>query len=365
MKINGQDKNDLLPISADLLLPPRTCLQENLSEQYLLEEFREEQNVTRKLVTFWGINITPKLQAVLRKENIELDLSYAPTKLFLNETIKFIPCLLSPESLVSLNLFNSRLGESGSRGLANVLKVTSSLTYLKISYYDIGKEGALALSAGLDECHSLTALDFSGETNEKGNPYFFDLNLPDGSIDQKIVTTCPQGPADPVDFGLINNYTAKTHHVSGWSLELFRTIGQHPAIKDFIFGVVGSDACLAFLHSGMQQVKGQVVQNTFLLSPEFNNYIQPSAFEVFKDKVKLVNKSMIIKFIMETFMQDSALKKLSLDVHKIISAYLFNLNLGNGAIEDYVDATEEKSQGDDMPIIGDGIDNANASEFSF
>jgi len=101
------------------------------------------------------------------------------------------------------------------------------------------------------------------------------------------------------------------------------------------------------------------------INKEFNNYIQPSAFEVFKDKVKLVNKSMIIKFIMETLMQDSALKKLSLDVHKIISAYLFNLNLGNGAIEDYVDATEEKSQGDDMPIIGDGIDNANASEFSF
>ena len=68
---------------------------------------------------------------------------------------------------------------------------------------------------------------------------------------------------------------------------------------------------------------------------------------------------------MEAFMQDSELKKLALDVHKIISAYLFNLNLGNGAIEDYVDATEEKSQGDDMPIIGDGIDNANASEFSF
>ena len=68
---------------------------------------------------------------------------------------------------------------------------------------------------------------------------------------------------------------------------------------------------------------------------------------------------------METFMQDSALKKLSLAVHKIISAYLFNLNLGNGAIEDYVDATEEKSQGDDMHIIGDGMDNANVSEFSF
>jgi hypothetical protein len=172
MKINGQDKNDLLPISADLLLPPRTCLQENLSEQYLLEEFREEQNVTRKLVTFWGINITPKLQAVLRKENIELDLSHAPSNFFLKETIEFIPYLLLPTSLVSLNLFNSRLGESGSRGLANVLKVTSSLTYLKISYYDIGKEGALALSAGLDECHSLTALDFSGETNEKGTHTF-------------------------------------------------------------------------------------------------------------------------------------------------------------------------------------------------
>ncbi len=367
MKIKGQDKNDLLPISANLLLPSRTCLQENLSEQYLLEEFREEQNVTRKLVTLWGLDITPKLQAVLRKENIELDLSYAPTKLFLNETIEFIPCLLSPASLVSLNLFNSRIGESGSRGLANVLKVTSSLTYLKISYYDMGEAGALALSAGLAECHSLTALDFSDEINEKGSPYFFDLNLPDGNIDQKIVNTCPQGPADPVDFDLLQDYTqfGKKHHVLGWSLELFRTIGQHPAIKDFAFGVVGSDACLAFLHSGMQQVKGQVVQNTFLLSPEFNNYIQPSAFEVFKDKVKLVNKSMIIKFIMETFMQDSALKKLSLDVHKIISAYLFNLNLGNGAIEDYVDATEEKSQGDDMPIIGDRIDNANASEFSF
>ena len=93
--------------------------------------------MTRKLVTLLGLDITPKLQAVLRKENIELDLSYAPTKLLLNETIEFIPCLLSPASLVSLNLFNSRLGESGSRGLANVLKVTSSLTYLKISYYDI------------------------------------------------------------------------------------------------------------------------------------------------------------------------------------------------------------------------------------
>ena len=367
MKIKGQDKNDLLPISADLLLPSRTCLQENLSEQYLLEEFREEQNVTRKLVTLWGLDITPKLQAVLRKENIELDLSYAPTKLFLNETIEFIPCLLSPASLVSLNLFNARIGESGSRGLANVLKVTSSLTYLKILYYDMGEAGTLALSAGLAECHSLTALDFSDETNEKGNPYFFDLNLPDGSIDQKIVTTCPQGPADPVDFNLLQDYTQfnKKHPALGWSLELFRTIGQHPAIKDFAFGVVGSDACLAFLHSGMQQVKGQVLQNTFLLTPpEFNNFIQPSAFEVFKDKVKLVNKSMIIKFIMETFMQDSALKKLSLDVHKIISAYLFNLNLGNGAIEDYVDATEEKSQGDDMHIIGDGMDNANVSEFS-
>ena len=97
----------MLPISADLLLPSRTCLQENLSEQYSLEEFREEQNVTRKLVTLLGLDITPKLQAVLRKENIELDLSYAPTKLLLNETIEFIPCLLSPASLVSLNLFNS------------------------------------------------------------------------------------------------------------------------------------------------------------------------------------------------------------------------------------------------------------------
>lgn len=58
----------------------------------------------------------------------------------------------------------------------------------------------------------------------------------------------------------------------------------------------------------------------------------------------------------------SPLEKLSLDVHKNISSYLFDLHLAKGAI-DYVDYTEEKDQGDDMPIIGDGMDNANAFEW--
>lgn len=262
MKIKGQDKNDLLPISTNLLVPSRTCLQESLSEQ-----FREEQNATRKLVTFLGIDVTPELQAILRKENIELDLSYAPSNFFLKETIEFIPYLLLPTSLVSLNLFGTRIGESGSRGLANVLKVTSSLTCLKISYNDMGYTGELALSEGLAACHSLTALDLSNQTRVEDSSYFFDLQLPDSNIAQKMINNCPQGPADRVDVDLLLNYMELARQYLIQPLELFSTIGQHPAIKYFAFGIVGSKYCSAFLHSEMLQVKGQVLQDTFLTNP--------------------------------------------------------------------------------------------------
>ena len=423
MKIKGQDKNDLLPISTNLLVPSRTCLQESLNEQYLLEEFREEENATRKLVTCLGIDVTPELQAILRKENIELDLSYAPSNFFLKETIEFIPYLLLPTSLVSLNLFGTKIGESGSIGLANVLKVTSSLTYLKISYNDMGYTGELALSEGLAVCHSLTALDLSNQTRVEDSSYFFDLQLPDINIAQKMVNNCPQGPADRVDSQLLLNYMELAKQYITQPLELFSTIGQHPAIKYFAFGVVGSGACSEFLHSEMLQVKGRVLQDTFSINPGWTNFVQPSPLEVLKGKVEQVNKSMIMKF-MKTFMQDSAgynveegvikfnskmiaqcikftdlllgsmgkpinlsteivefigdnyllflltslrkvscgspLEKLSLDVHKNISSYLFDLHLGKGAI-DYVDSAEEK-EGDDMPIIGEGMDTANAFE---
>ena len=182
IKITGQDKGDLLPISTDLqFLPVLTCTQERLEKRDLLEANREEQIGSRELVASMGIEITPQLRTILQKENIKLDffkVTYGFLKAWLYN-IELVSYLFSPTSLISLNLFGAQLGKLGSRELANVLKATPSLAYLKVSYNDMGYHGQLELSKGLAENNSLTALDLSNDSKVDDLSYFFDVCLPD------------------------------------------------------------------------------------------------------------------------------------------------------------------------------------------
>ena len=195
IRITGKDRGDLLPISTDLqFLPVLTCTQERLEKRDLLEANREEQIGSRELVASMGIEITPQLRTILQKENIKLDffkVTYGFLKAWLYN-IELVSYLFSPTSLISLNLFGTQLGEPGSIGLANVLKATPSLAYLKVSYDDMGYQGQLKLSQGLTENNSLTALDLSNDSNVDYPSYFFNLCLPDINAAEKIVSNYPQ-----------------------------------------------------------------------------------------------------------------------------------------------------------------------------
>ena len=159
IKITGKDKGELLPISTDLqFLPVLTCTQENLREQDLLEAYIEEGVGSKELVTN-----SPQLQAVLQKENIRLDFFKATYDFLKTYNMELVSSLFASTSLISLNFFGTQLGELGSRELANVLKATPSLAYLKVSYNDMGYHGQLKLAQGLIENKSLTALDLSND----------------------------------------------------------------------------------------------------------------------------------------------------------------------------------------------------------
>ena len=106
--------------------------------------------------------------------------------------MKVVYSLFASTSLISLNFFGTQLGELGSRELANVLKATPSLAYLKVSYDDMGYQGQLKLSQGLTENNSLTALDLSNDSNVDYPSYFFNLCLPDINAAEKIVSNYPQ-----------------------------------------------------------------------------------------------------------------------------------------------------------------------------
>jgi len=405
IRITGKDRGDLLPISTDLqFLPVLTCTQERLEKRDLLEANREEQIGSRELVASMGIEITPQLRTILQKENIKLDffkVTYGFLKAWLYN-IELVSYLFSPTSLISLNLFGTQLGEPGSIGLANVLKATPSLAYLKVSYDDMGYQGQLKLSQGLTENNSLTALDLSNDSNVDYPSYFFNLCLPDINAAEKIVSNYPQ-QADALS--LYSSFSP---------LELFHAIGQHPAIRYFSFGIVTNTDFPTFMHNKMLGAKGLVFPNIItgdeVIIEGFN---QLSYVADFKDKVEQVNKLMIINFMatmqetvgyrgegrsikfsseviaqcikftnllagasektidlpveIREFIGDnyllfllavlrkdagnSLLEKLPLDIYKNISPYLFNLNLSKWAQAEAIDYSIQEE--DEMSIVGD------------
>jgi hypothetical protein len=76
IKITGQDKGDLLPISTDLqLLPFPTCLHEHLKGQKLSEVSDEEGANITTLLSSIGIDVSSIPSNILQKENIGLDFS--------------------------------------------------------------------------------------------------------------------------------------------------------------------------------------------------------------------------------------------------------------------------------------------------
>lgn len=395
IKIAGKDKGELLPISTDLqFLPVLTCTQESLGERDLLEAYREGRAGIRELVTNH-----PQLQAVLQKENINLNFFRATYDFLKTYNMKVVYSLFASTSLISLNFFGTQLGELGSRELANVLKATPSLAYLKVSYNDMGYHGQLELAQGLTENKSLTALDLSNDSNVNYPSYFFNLCLPEINPAEKIVNNYPQ-PAHT-----FNRYDSSS------PLELFHAIGQHPTIRYFSFGVVTNEDFLTFMHNKMLGVKGLVFPNIIIGDDVIiEGFNQLSYIVDFKGKVEQVNKFMLMNFMatmqeiaehmgeersiefspkmiaqyikftnllaggsektiglpveMREFIGEnyllfllavlrkdagnSLLEKLPLDIYKNVSSYLFNLDLG----ESKANAIDYSAQEDEMSIVG-------------
>ena len=395
IKITGKNKGDLLTISTELQFSPvLTCTQESLGERDLLEAYREGRAGIRELVTNH-----PQLQAVLQKENINLNFFRATYDFLKTYNMKVVYSLFTSTSLISLNFFGTQLGELGSRELANVLKATPSLAYLKVSYNDMGYHGQLELAQGLTENKSLTALDLSNDSNVNYPSYFFNLCLPEINPAEKIVNNYPQ-PAHTF-----------SRYDSSSPLELFHTIGQHAAIRYFSFGTVTNTDFLTFMHNKMLGAKGLVFPNIIIGDGVvIGGFNQLSYMADFKGKIEQVNEVMMINFMasmqeiagymeeersikfspkmiaqcikfidlfgrasekpiglpveMREFIGEnyllfllavlrkdagnSLLEKLPLDIYKNVSSYLFNLDLG----ESKANAIDYSAQEDEMSIVG-------------
>ena len=308
IKITGQDKGDLLPISTDLqLLPFPTCLHEHLKGQKLSEVSDEEAANIIVVLSSIGIDVSSIPSNILQKENIGLDFSQGSKIFPYVKNIILISIIPSNIHLTSLNLFGSRLDQTGSSYLSDALKTTSSLAYLKISYNDMGYYGQLELSKGLEKNHSLTSIDFSNNTImcEEDLSYFFNLCLPNINVAEKIVNRYPLAYDDYVDPNVFNRYSELYSEQNLRSLhpDLFIAIQGHDTIRYFSFGIVTDRDFLTFMHSKMLGAKGQVYQNVFMSDGVMAGFNQLSYLANFKGEVEQLNKSIVANF-MASFMQE-------------------------------------------------------------
>ncbi len=275
---------------------PLRCLEDHLREEELEKQKQEEQSLGLPRLSIDSGAINPETQATLTKDFLSLDFSEA-SKIFDNlGKFVLIPSIFSISSLRSLNLFGSKLGAYGSGLLADGLRHSNVLEYLKISYDDLGQEGQLGLSEGLADNFSLTTLDCSNGVPIAAEdlPYFFNLNLPDLSVAEKIVNPIRYSEDNRLYVGdfLACKVVCETYVNS--SATLLHTIGQHRTIKHFCFGVITDGNFFTFLSSRMLKVKGLVLQCAFPIS-DTSDEVSPqlSYLTNFKARVEQVNDGMV------------------------------------------------------------------------
>lgn len=309
-------------------MPLVRCIEEHLREEGLERQCWQEENYdlsrmhnivdpeTRAILTklFLGLDfsrisiilsrlgvegnsvVDPETRATLTKDFLGLDFSQA-SKIFDNlGKFVLIPSIFSISSLTSLNLFGSNLGVYGSSILADGLKHSNLLGYLKIAYDDMGQEGQLELAQGLAANHSLTTLDLSNEVpvDAADLPYLFNINLPDLAVADRIVNSIRYSENNELYFGDFLACSVVCEKYVNSSPILFRTIGQHRTIKYFCFGVITDDSFFTFLSSRMLKVKGLVVQSVFHLANAPDEVSpQLSYLTNFKARVEQVNDGMV------------------------------------------------------------------------
>ncbi len=275
--------------------PLTQCLEEHLREEELEQKRWEKENSGLPRLSIDSNVVDPETRATLTKDFISLDFSQA-TRIFDNlGTFVLIPAIFSIPSLISLDLFGSKLGTPGSALLADGLKHSNVLRYLKIAYDDMGQDGQRELSQGLVANRSLTTLDLSNEVLVDAEDLIslFNLNLPDLSVAEKIVNPISCGENNYFYTGDILACVDLHKKYINNSTVLLRTIEQHSTIKHFCFGVISDSDFFTFLNSRMLKVKGLVLQSTFPVSEDPEVSSQLLYLTSFKDRVGQVNDKMV------------------------------------------------------------------------